>query len=131
MTKSLKAASKPTHKKAVPAVSDLPKITTTIKREWLCEIAAGRKRVEYREIKPYWTRRLSEVKALFLLRLINGMQPNAPELTALVDQVRKNTRAGEYELHLDRVIDLRHWDLKLERLAREAISKRGAAKVRR
>lgn len=27
-------------------------ITTTIKREWLREIAAGRKRVEYREIKP-------------------------------------------------------------------------------
>ena len=33
----------------------MDKITTTIKREWLREIAAGRKRVEYREIKPYWT----------------------------------------------------------------------------
>jgi hypothetical protein len=131
MTKSLKAARKAAHKKAVPAIPDLPKITTTIKREWLCEIAAGRKRVEYREIKPYWTRRLSEVKAPFLLRLINGMQPNAPELTALVSRVRKNTRSGQYELHLDRVIDLRHWNLKLERPAAEAISKRGAAKVGR
>ena len=36
-------------------------ITTTIKREWLREIVAGRKRVEYREIKPYWERRFSQV----------------------------------------------------------------------
>ena len=58
-------------------------ITTTIKRQWLCEIAAKRKRVEYREIKPYWVGRLSRVKAPFLLRLINGMQSNAPELTSM------------------------------------------------
>jgi len=32
-------------------------ITTTIKREWLREIVAGRKKVEYRDIKPYWIRR--------------------------------------------------------------------------
>jgi len=47
----------------------MDKITTTIKREWLREIAAGRKRVEYREIKPYWTRRFSRVNTPFLLRL--------------------------------------------------------------
>jgi hypothetical protein len=129
MTKSSKATSKAAHKKAVPTVPDLPKITTTIRREWLCEIAAGRKQVEYRKEKPYWTRRLSEVKAPFLLRLINGMQPNAPELTALVSRARKNSRSGEYELHLDRVIVFRHWNLRLEQPAEEAISKRRTAKV--
>ena len=43
------------------------KITTTIEREWLREIAAGRKLVEYRKIKPYWTKRLAQVKAPFVL----------------------------------------------------------------
>jgi hypothetical protein len=30
------------------------RITTTIEREWLAEIIAGTKKIEYREIKPYW-----------------------------------------------------------------------------
>ena len=36
------------------------RITTTIKRQWLAEIIEGTKRIEYREIKPYWTKRLKE-----------------------------------------------------------------------
>ena len=90
-------------------------ITTTIEREWLREIAAGRKRVEYREIKPYWIRRLSRVDTPFLLRLINGMQPKAPEVTVLVRHVRKNSRSGNFELALGKVVALRYWSQKLER----------------
>jgi len=40
-------------------------LTTTIKREWLREIVARRKRVEYRDIKPYWEQRLATVRAPF------------------------------------------------------------------
>ena len=90
----------------------MEKITTTIKREWLQEIAAGRKRVEYREIKPYWTRRLSTVKSPFLLRLINGMQPKAPEVTVVVRRVRRNSRSRKFELLLGGVVSVKHWDLK-------------------
>ena len=93
----------------------MDKITTTIKREWLREIAAGRKPIEYREIKPYWTRRLSTITAPFLLRLINGMQSKAPEVTVLVRRIRRNVRSGHFELHLGRVVEVRHWDLKRER----------------
>ena len=57
----------------------MDKITTTIKREWLKKIANWTKRVEYRQLKPYWVKRLSQVQVPFLLRLINGMQPNAPD----------------------------------------------------
>ena len=66
----------------------MDKITTTIKREWLKKIANRTKRVEYREIKPYWVKRLSQVQVPFLLRLINGMRPNAPEITVMVKKVR-------------------------------------------
>jgi hypothetical protein len=30
------------------------RITTTIEREWLAEIIAGTKKIEYCQIKPYW-----------------------------------------------------------------------------
>lgn len=89
-------------------------ITTTIKREWLREIAAGRKRVEYREIKPYWIRRLSRVNTPFLLRLINGMQPKAPEVTVTVRQIRKNSRSGSFELVLGKIVALKYWSRKSE-----------------
>jgi len=86
----------------------------------LREIAAGRKRVEYREIKPYWISRFSKIQPPFLLRLINGMQPKAPELTVVVRRIRKNTRLGNFELHLGKVIELRYWDY----LKRELPAKR-------
>jgi hypothetical protein len=34
------------------------RITTTIEREWLAEIIAGTTKIEYRQIKPYWTKAL-------------------------------------------------------------------------
>jgi hypothetical protein len=93
----------------------LDKLTTTIKRSWLREIIAKRKRIEYREIKPYWTDRLSAVATPFRLRLINGMAARAPEVTVLVRKVRKNTRAGHYELHLGKILSVRHWNRRTER----------------
>ena len=36
------------------------RITTTIERQWLAEIIAGTKKIEYRRIKPYWTKTLRE-----------------------------------------------------------------------
>jgi hypothetical protein len=94
------------------------KIATTIQRQWLREIVSGRKRVEYRDIKPYWTRRFAAIRAPFLLRLINGMQSNAPEVTVVVRRVRKNTRSGNFQLSLGRIVDVRHWDRKREEPAR-------------
>ena len=55
----------------------------------------------------------------FLLRLINGMQPKAPEVTVIVRRVRKNNRTRTYELHLGKLIDVRYWDRKREEPARQ------------
>ena len=92
----------------------MDRLTTTIKREWLREIVAGRKRIEYREIKPYWSNRLSTVETPFLLRLINGMQANAPEVTVVVRRVRKNSRLGSFELHIGAIKAVRNWDRRRE-----------------
>lgn len=93
----------------------MDKLTTTIKREWLREIVAGRKRIEYRDLKPYWTQKLSAVTPPFELRLINGMSANAPEVTVLVTAVRKNSRTRQYELKLGRLSKLKHWNRRTER----------------
>ena len=39
-------------------------LNLTLKRKWFDEIAAGRKKVEYREIKPFWNKRLLDYEGL-------------------------------------------------------------------
>ncbi len=93
----------------------MDKITTTIKREWLKRIANRTKRVEYRQMKPCWAKKLSHVHTPFLLRLINGMQPKAPEITVTVKRIRKNSSSRQYELVIGKIVELKHWSVKLGR----------------
>ena len=72
------------------------RITTTIEREWLAQIVEGTKKIEYREIKPYWTKRFKKVSVPFELRLLNGMNPPVPEVTLLIHRITKDRRAREY-----------------------------------
>jgi len=51
--------------------------------------------------------RLSQVQVPFLLRLINGMQPNAREITVTVTKVRKNFRSRQFELVLGKIVELK------------------------
>ena len=84
--------------------------TTTIKRPWLAEIVAGKKKIEYREIKPYWTDRHKTVAVPFELRLRNGMNPPVPEVTVLIHKVTKDGQEGVYEFHIRKVLGFKHWD---------------------
>jgi hypothetical protein len=96
-------------------------ITTTLKREWFAKIVDGSKRIEYREIKPYWTSRLSKVTTPFRLVLRNGMDHPIPVLTVRIDRIvpnptRKNRRRkGVYALHIGRILKVEHWDKKRKR----------------
>ena len=87
---------------------NMMQITTTIKREWFSQIVSRQKKVEYREDKPYWQRRLEGIEVPFRLKLINGMRPDSPRLTVTVVKVRK--RNGNFELHLGRVRAVMYWD---------------------
>lgn len=86
------------------------RITTTIKREWLAQIIAGTKRIEYRRIKPYWTKRFEKVSVPFELRLLNGMNPPVPEVMVLIHKIVKDRRAREFRLHIKEVLGFKHWD---------------------
>jgi hypothetical protein len=96
----------------------MERITTTIKREWLGEIVARTKKIEYRAIKPYWTKRLNGIVTPFELRLINGMHRPIPEVTVLVQKVKINRRLGSYELHIKRVLRFKHWNKEQRRPGR-------------
>jgi hypothetical protein len=84
------------------------KITTTIKRQWLDLIVSGKKRTEYRDIKPYWDKRLAQVHVPFRLRLINGMRAKAPEVTVEIAHVRRNMRSKQYELAIGKIISYKN-----------------------
>lgn len=88
----------------------MDQVTTQIKREHLRDIVAGRKIVEYRDIKPYWTDRLGERKCPFLLRLINGMTNHNPEVTVRIDRVTRSKATDQYELHIGKVVSFKNWD---------------------
>ena len=90
--------------------SPYDRITTTIKREWLAQIIAGTKKIEYRQIKPYWTKRFAKVSVPFELRLLNGMNPPVPEVTVLIHKIVRDRRAREYRLHIKEVLGFKHWD---------------------
>ena len=90
--------------------SERGRITTVIEREWLAGIIGGTKKIEYREIKPYWTKRLERVKVTFELRLINGMNRPIPEVTVLIHRVTKDRKKGNYRFHIKRVLGFKHWD---------------------
>lgn len=88
----------------------MDRITTTIERRFLAAIVAGTKSVEYRELKPYWTKRLAMVTPPFELRLINGMQARAPEVTVVIGRIKESRKKGEYELHIRQVKAFKNWN---------------------
>jgi hypothetical protein len=101
----------------------MQRITTTIKRKWLDQIVAGTKKVEYREIKPYWEKRLSRITKPFELRLINGMDKKAPEATVLIDKISFALQASlpghemsmAYCLHIKKILNTKNIKMKTKK----------------
>jgi hypothetical protein len=99
----------------------MDRITTTLERQWFSEIVDRKKRIEYREIKPYWTKKLCRVELPFRLVLRNGMKPPIPVLSVRIDRIVPNPkqkgrkRKGSYALHIGRVLKVQHWDKKKKR----------------
>jgi hypothetical protein len=85
-------------------------LTMNIKREFFAAIVDGSKRIEYREMSPYWERRIEPLKPPFKLRLLNGMTHPVPEAVVVVTRVTRHREYREYRLHLGRVLTVRRWD---------------------
>jgi hypothetical protein len=77
-------------------------LTMNIERRFFADIVAGTKRVEYRKVKPFWTRRIEPLTTPFKLRLLNGMTHTVPEAVVMVTRVTRDWAGGEYRLGLIR-----------------------------
>ena len=96
------------HQKSKTQTGVRQTLTTTIKRQFLAEIVEGTKLIEYREIKPYWTKKFRKISVPFNLRLINGMSKTAPEVTVLITTIKKErsgncTQAGFWLTRIGRL----------------------------
>lgn len=85
----------------------MDKTSINIRREPFAEIVARTKKIEFREIKPYWKTRLEKLSIPFELRIINGMDPKAPEATVIIKALKK--RGGYYELHIGKILSTKNW----------------------
>ncbi len=87
----------------------MPKILhLTLMRKWFIQILEGKKKIEYREIKPYWTKRLFEngipVKYDYI-SFKNGYPKDAPEMKVEFLGVKITDK---YEILLGRVLEQRN-----------------------
>lgn len=77
----------------------------TLMKNWFDEILAGTKTIEYREIKPYWTKRLvnAEGKPIHydLILFRNGYSKNCRKMKVEYAGLKKGK---EYEILLGKVV---------------------------
>jgi hypothetical protein len=85
----------------------------TLKKEWFDMIANGKKKEEYREIKPYWDSRLNKDYDFVIFR--NGYAKDAPIMYIHINDIRKGIGdkkwgAPEYEVYIIELGDIIHID---------------------
>jgi len=76
----------------------------TLLRKWFDLIASGEKTKEFREIKPYWTKRLSE-KEFDEIYFKNGYSKNAPFMRVEWKGMKKEN--GKYTISLGKVLEIK------------------------
>lgn len=91
-------------------------LTFILKKEWFEKIDRGEKRVEYREVKPYWTKRISNAgwayderqrgKRLCVFRL--GYTDT--RIDAYIDRI-DIVDGKESDLHIDKPVYAIHFRL--------------------
>jgi hypothetical protein len=78
----------------------------TLHRDPFAQIAAKKKRVEYRKRKPYWRKRL-EHRKYDVIKFRNGYATCAPEMIVQFRGLRK--RGKKYEILLGRILKIKRW----------------------
>ena len=67
----------------------------TLKKNWFDLILSGEKKEEYREIKPYWEKRLMG-KTYDKVIFRNGYANNAPQFTIKLKSITQGTGKSEW-----------------------------------
>lgn len=67
----------------------------TLKKQWFDLINCGIKTEEYREIKPYWEKRLNN-KSYDIVEFRNGYQKDAPKMVFKINEIIKGKGRTEW-----------------------------------
>jgi len=81
-------------------------LNLTLHKKWFDEIASGKKRVEYRENKPYWNARL-DGKEFQTVRFKNGYSSAAPQVVVECKQIVK--KSDFYHIRLGEIRSICHY----------------------
>lgn len=96
----------------------------TLKKKWFDLIAEGKKCVEYREIKPYWRKRLQIAHVKSYTKVItyrtksynevhfrNGYHKDSPFMRVLWEHMTYATYEGKkcFAIELGPVLEIRNW----------------------
>ena len=94
-------------------------LTFNLKKEWFEKIKSGEKTHEYRELKPYWTKRIDkEIKLLykqyglhaedkFIITFMLGYPKNSEKdkiLKAIVKSIRTENSGLDTDLKIDKPV---------------------------
>jgi hypothetical protein len=81
-----------------------------LNREPFAEIAAKKKRVEYRRRTPYWKKRL-EGRHYDVIQFRNGYATKAPVMVVGYKKLRKVKKWGGryYAIELGRILKIKRW----------------------
>lgn len=97
----------------------------TIKRKWFDLIAQGKKTVEFREIKPYWTKRLRG-KEFDEVHFRNGYRKDSPFMRVqwivtgtnvtfvLGSHLEENEipkTIPHYSIYLGEILEIKNWEI--------------------
>lgn len=75
----------------------------TLKKKWFDLIAIGKKKIEYRENKPYWKTRL-EGREYDEIHFKNGYGPDVPFMRV---EWKGCSLKEDYEIKLGRILEVR------------------------
>ncbi len=78
----------------------------TLTKVWFDEIASGLKKIEFREIKPYWTKRL-ERKTFDEIHFRNGYSKSRPFMRVEWQGMTKGNTF--YQIHLGKILEVKNY----------------------
>ena len=79
-------------------------------REFFAAIVAKTKRIEYRDVSPYWRRRL-DGRTYDIIQFRNGYATKAPEMQVEFLGVRRIKKWGrrKYAIRLGKILKIKRW----------------------
>lgn len=80
-------------------------LNLTILKEWFDLIACGKKKKEYRDIKPYWTKRLVG-KSFDEIHFKNGYNKNSPFMRVEWKGMKKEK--DKYVIFLGKILEVKN-----------------------